>query len=149
MAALGVACPYFSRYGPLPFGVPFAAWIVLLVFVAWYDDAALRGRMTWWFVGILDLYLGVLGGWHPLRPPVVFFYDIFAFDFVVGFLPVLLVFVLARWSIVGLLNKCRRFIRDDECIRCGYPLRQLEGDCCPECGTPFDASALRNEIRLG
>lgn len=137
---LDVVCPYFSRYGPVPFGLPFAAWIILLVIVAWYDDAALRGWRTWWFVGILSLYLGVLGGWHAIDPPVVFRSGGFFNGVVIGFLPVLLAYVIARWVIVGLLNKYRRFPRLDECQGCGYPLRGLQSRCCPECGLTFDTS---------
>lgn len=145
MVGLDVACPYFSRYGPVPFGIPFAAWVVLLVLVAWHDDAAMRGWMLWWFVAILDLYLGVYAGWHALNPPVTFRSDGFISGLVVGVLPVLVLYVLARWAILGLLSKCRRFLRPDECQRCGYPLHGLETRCCPECGTSFDPSRIKEQ----
>ena len=112
---LDVVCPYFSRFDPVPFGVPVAAWIVMLVVVAWYDDEALRGWRTWWFVGIPSIYLGVLGGWYAFRPPTMFAPDRCFAAVVFAYLPVLIMYVVARWVIVGLLNKYRRFARPDEC----------------------------------
>lgn len=102
---LDFVCPYFSRYGPVPFGIPFVAWVVLLFLVAWYDDAILRGWVSWWFVAILDLYVGVYAGWHAIDPPVRFRTDGFISGLVVGVLPVFVLYVLARWVILGLTQQ--------------------------------------------
>lgn len=58
----------------------------------------------------------------------------------------LLLALLFDWICLTVVWRCLRWfvnrkhnrrVRDHLCLRCGYPLRNLTGSTCPECGTPF------------
>jgi hypothetical protein len=108
----------------------------------------LWGRAFWWamtktmvLAASLVLLFAALGAalrtWYPFSPRAVLPWTPVA----LGLLIVISVFLGNRWLSRSMPRLLRCELLDcgvPICVACGYPLFELPGPACPECGTPFD-----------
>lgn len=137
----GLILPSAFRYAEIYGHMIFIAWLMLLASVAWFDTRLLYGKMIWWFVSNILVYIAIYYACHVLSPPRFMSSHIVA-GVIVGFLPSCLLYVGTRWIITRFCNMTREYLKTSECQRCGYLLSGLNENRCPECGTEFDPKLL-------